>query len=52
VLAFMDDLGFDGYLHGRRRPLRAGQLQLPPFRVVNVLFLRRGSPAYDRVDFS
>jgi FkbM family methyltransferase len=52
VLAFMDDLGFDGYLYGRRRPLRAGQLQLAPYRVVNVLFLRRGSPAHDRVDFS
>jgi FkbM family methyltransferase len=52
VLAFMDDLGFDGFLYGRRRPLRPGQLHLDPYRVVNVLFLRRGSPAYDRVDFA
>jgi FkbM family methyltransferase len=52
VLAFMDDLGFEGFLYGRRRPLRPGQLQLAPYRVVNVLFLRRGSAAYDRVDFS
>lgn len=52
VLAFMDDLGFDGFLYGRRRPLRPVQLALPPSGVVNVLFLRRGSPAYDRVDFS
>lgn len=52
VLTFMDDLGFEGFLYGRRRPLRAGQLHLAPYRVMNVLFLRRGSPAYDRVDFS
>jgi FkbM family methyltransferase len=52
VLALLDDLGFDGFLYGRRRPLRPGQLQLAPYRVVNVLFLRRGSPAHDQVDFS
>jgi FkbM family methyltransferase len=52
VLTLMDDLGFEGFLYGHRRPLRPGQLQLAPYRVVNVLFLRRGSPAYDQVDFS
>jgi len=52
VLELMGDLGFDGFLYGHRRPLRPGQLALPPYRVVNVLFLRRGAPAYDRVDFA
>jgi FkbM family methyltransferase len=52
VLTLMDDLGFDGFLYGHRRPLGPGQLHLDPYRVVNVLFLRRGSPAYERVDFS
>jgi FkbM family methyltransferase len=52
VLSTLDDLGFDGFLYGHRRPLRPGQLHLEPYRVVNVLFLRRGSAAHERVDFA
>jgi FkbM family methyltransferase len=51
VVGLLDDLDFDCFLYGRRRPLRpddAGQL---PYRVGNVLALRRGSRAHGRVDF-
>lgn len=51
VVKFLDDMAFDCFLYGRRLPVRpdgAGEL---PYRVGNLLCLRRGSAAYERVDF-
>jgi hypothetical protein len=51
VVALLDEADFDCFLYGRRRPLRpddGGQL---PYRVGNLLALRRGSRAHEHVDF-
>src|SRR5205823_2371974 len=51
VVRFLDDAGFDCYLYGRRRPVTSESATELSFRVENLLCLRRGSPAHDRVDF-
>jgi hypothetical protein len=52
VVALFDDAGFDCVLYGRRRPVPAARPGALPYRVANLLCLRRGSPAYERVDFA
>jgi FkbM family methyltransferase len=51
VVRFLDEMDFDCFLYGRRRPLRPDDGGALPYRIANVLCLRRGSPAYDRIDF-
>jgi FkbM family methyltransferase len=51
VVRFLDELDFDCFLYGRRRPLRPDEGGALPYRVGNLLCLRRGSAAHDRVDF-
>jgi FkbM family methyltransferase len=51
VVRFLDEMAFDCFLLGRRLPVRADGADELPYRVGNLLCLRRGSPAYARVDF-
>jgi FkbM family methyltransferase len=51
VVRFLDDADFDCFLYGRRRPLRPDEAGRLPYRVGNLLALRRGSRAHDHVDF-
>jgi FkbM family methyltransferase len=51
VVRWLDDQDFDCFLYGRRRPLRAEDAGQLPYRVGNLLALRRGSRAHAHVDF-
>jgi FkbM family methyltransferase len=51
VVRLLDDADFDCFLYGRRRPLRADDAGQLPYRVGNLLALRRGSRAHEQVDF-
>jgi FkbM family methyltransferase len=51
TVRLLDELDFDCFLYGRRRPLRVEDGDLLPYRVGNVLCLRRGSVAHERLDF-
>lgn len=52
VVRLLDELDFDCFLYGRRRPLRRDDVAALPYRVGNLLCLRRGSAAHGRVDFA
>lgn len=51
VVGYLDEIGFECFLYGRRRPLGPDDVEQLPYRVGNLLCLRRGSPAHQRVDF-
>ena len=51
VVRYLDGLDFDCFLYGRRRPLRPEDARALPYRVGNLLALRRGSAAHGRIDF-
>jgi FkbM family methyltransferase len=51
VVRWLDEADFDCFLYGRRRPLRPGDADQLPYRVGNLLALRRGSRAHEHVDF-
>jgi len=51
VVRMLDELEFDCFLYGRRRPLRSEDAAALPYRVGNLLCLRRGSVAHGTVDF-
>ncbi len=51
VVRMLDEMDFDAFLYGRRRPLSPDDAARLPYRVGNLLALRRGSAAHARVDF-
>jgi FkbM family methyltransferase len=51
VVRFLAEAQFDCFLYGRRLPLAVGAPVPLPYRVGNLVCLRRGSRAYDRLDF-
>lgn len=51
VVRFLDGLDFDCFLYGRRRPVRPEDSGELPYRVGNLLVLRRHSRAHEHVDF-
>lgn len=51
VVRLLDELEFDCFLYGHRRPLAPADGGRLPYRVGNLLCLRRGSPAHERIDF-
>jgi FkbM family methyltransferase len=51
VAGFLDYVGFDCFLYGRRLPVKPGQAPSLSYRVANTLCLRRGSWAHGQVDF-
>lgn len=51
VVRYLDGLDFDCFLYGRRRPLRPDDGGSLPYRVGNLLALRRNSGAHARIDF-
>lgn len=52
VVRLLDQSDFECFLYGRRLPVKPEDGRLLPFRVANLLCLRRGSPSYGRVDFA
>ena len=51
VVTLLDDMDFDCFLYGRRVPARPDRAADLPYRVGNLLCLRRASAAYRQVDF-
>jgi FkbM family methyltransferase len=51
VVRLLDEMDFDAFLYGRRRPVSPDEAARLPYRVGNLLGLRRGSAAHARVDF-
>ena len=52
VVRWLDGLDFDCFLYGRRRPVRPEDAGSLPYRVGNLLALRRQSEAHARIDFT
>ena len=50
VVRFLDEMEFDCFLYGRRRPMRPDEAARLPYRAADLLCLRRATSAYARVD--